>query len=236
MTPQTVKEALMLQAGATMKRAVGRSMIEDYGDHTGGRFELAEAEDMETAASAFLEPVTHVTGPVKAGNGGELVVATREAMAKVPGIIDTLRESPDMLNAQASRDRLELTGNTLPMAVDAAETIGARNSLEKMLAHQMAAGHALAMNFANRAGEMLEQHRSNRGNQALSIEAARMGGTAARLMGAYQDALVALERFRRGGRQTVKVVHQTVAVAPGGQAVVAGSMRTGGKRRGKALK
>ena len=34
---------------------------------------------------------------------------------------------------------------------------------------------------------------------------------------------LALDRIRRGGKQTVTVVHQNVAVGPGGQAVVAGS-------------
>jgi hypothetical protein len=46
-------------------------------------------------------------------------------------------------------------------------------------------------------------------------------------MVAYRDGLLALDRTRRGGRQTVRVVHQHVAVAPGGQAVVAGSMKAG---------
>jgi hypothetical protein len=194
---------------------------------------------MEVAAATFLDPMTHVTGPHSVGNGGELVVRTQEAVARVPGIIDTLRESPDMLNALASRERLELAGNVgaLTMGVDAAQTIGARNSLEKMLAHQMAATHSLAMRFGSRAAGLLQRHEHLPGNQALSIEACRLANTAARLMGAYQDGLVAFERFRRGGRQTVKVVHQTVAVAPGGQAVVAGSMKTGGhKRRGRGSK
>jgi hypothetical protein len=239
MKPATVDEAVMLQAGAAVKRAIGQSMIKEDGDHTGGRFELAEADDMEDAAANFLDPLSHVTGRHSVGNGGELVLRTREAMARVPGIIDTLRESPDVLNTTASRERLELAGNVgvLTIGVDAAQTIGARNSLEKMLAHQMAATHSLAMRFGSRAADMLRRHESAPGNQALSVEACRLANTTARLMGAYQDGLVALERFRRGGRQTVKVVHQTVAVAPGGQAVVAGSMKTGGhKRRGSVAK
>src|SRR4029077_1935804 len=75
----------------------------------------------------------------------------------------------------------------------------------------------------------------NRTEQLASIEAARLANTAARMMGAYQDGMLAIDRIRRGGRQTVKVIHQYVAVGPGGQAVVAGSMKTGSKgakRRG----
>jgi hypothetical protein len=114
----------------------------------------------------ILDPLTHVTGPQPVGNGGELVVATQEAMNNIPGIIETLRQSPDMVNALASRERLELasaagegTGtDVLTLAVDAADTIKARNSLEKMLAHQLAAMHALAMKFSERAQSMLREN------------------------------------------------------------------------------
>jgi hypothetical protein len=47
---------------------------------------------------------------------------------------------------------------------------------------------------------------------------------------------MALDRIRHGVKQTVTVVHQNVAVGPGGQAVVAGSVRgrgTRGKRWGR---
>ena len=58
------------------------------------------------------------------------------------------------------------------------------------------------------------------------------------MMGAFQDGLLTLERIRRGGKQTVKVVHQHVAVGPGGQAVVAaGGVKGGGhKTRGRGRK
>jgi hypothetical protein len=237
MKPTNVDEAVKLQAGASVKRAIGKAMITEDGDYTGGRFELAEADDMDAAATAYLDPGTHVTGPQKIGNGGELVIATREAMTSVPGIIDTLRESPDMLNARASRDRLSLTGNAMPMAVDAAQSIRARNSLEKMLAHQLAASHSLAMTFGLRATDLLQRLAFTPSSQSLSVEAARQANAAARMMGAFQDGLVTLERVRRGGKQTVRVVHQTVAVAAGGQAVVAGSMKGGGrKQRGRRAK
>jgi hypothetical protein len=49
---------------------------------------------------------------------------------------------------------------------------------------------------------------------------------------------LALDRIRRGGKQIVKVVHQHVAVGPGGQAVVAagGVKGRGRKSRGQAAK
>lgn len=236
MKPRTVDEAMRLLSGATLKRAIGKEMLKG-GDITGGRFDLAEADAMEGAAAVFLDPASHVTAPPQVGNGGELIVATQEATANVPGIIDTVRESPDLLTATASRRRLELAGgvDALTIGVDAAESIKARNSLEKMLAHEMAAAHSLAMRFGARASELVDrlQHAPAHHNQALSVEACRLANTAARMMGTFQEALVTLERFRRGGRQTVKVVHQTVAVAPGGQAVVAAGGVKGGGRKSK---
>jgi hypothetical protein len=142
-----------------------------------------------------------------------------------------------MLHTTARRERLELAreADVLTAGVDAAESIGARNSLEKMLAHQMAASHRLALKFGARAANLLHRYEFAPSNQGLSVEACRLANTSAPLMAAYQDNLVALERFRRGGRQTVRVVHQTVAVGPGGQAVVAGSVKTGGRnRRGRS--
>ena len=62
---------------------------------------------------------------------------------KALGLRDTLR-TPDMpaIDASIARTDLLLTDNldVAALAVDAAESAGARNALEKMLAHQMALG------------------------------------------------------------------------------------------------
>jgi hypothetical protein len=55
----------------------------------------------------------------------------------------------------------------------------------------------------------------------------------ARMMDTYQRALLTLERVRNGGKQTVVVQH--VTVAGGGQAVVAGQVKTGPKRRRRGV-
>lgn len=49
-----------------------------------------------------------------------------------------------------------------------------------------------------------------------------------------REAAVALQRLRTGGRQVVQVQH--VQVNEGGQAVVAGTVATGGRRRGRKSK
>jgi len=235
---------MQLLSGATMKRAIGRAMLAEHGDITGGRFEMAEAEAMEKVAGEYLDIANHTREPVTAGNGGEMAVPTKEAWASIPGVIETVREGADMLTATASRQRLELTGNALPMAVDAAESIQPKNSLEKMLAHEMASAHRLAMLFAEQAASLLEAARPKRAfapiNQQHSVEAARMANAAARMMASFQDAMLALDKIRRGGKQTVTVKHvvQQVTVEDGGQAVVAaGGVKGGGrKRKGKGRK
>jgi hypothetical protein len=242
--PKTVAEAVDLLSRAAQKRAIADSLAQEANDTTGGGiFERAEAAAMEKQAQAYFDLASHTTGPVAVGNGGELVVPTKEAWQSIPGVICTVRDTPDMLTATASRQRLELTGNSLPMAVDAAESIGAKNSLEKMLAHELAAAHRLAMNMAEQSARLVErfdrQHETlGRFNPALAVEAARLANASARMMGAFQDGLLALDRIRRGGKQTVKVVHQHVAVGPGGQAVVAaGGVKGGGpKTRGQGRK
>jgi hypothetical protein len=234
---ETVEDALRLEAGAALNRAVGQSIIREGGDRVEGLQELADAAGMEAAAAAFLDPRdpanNYMPSTLAPGNGGEMVLLKPEEVSDVPRLVDTVRESPDVLTARASRARLELASKAgvLELGVDLAETIKARNSLERMLAHQLAALHGLSMTAAARAHDLMRQHKTF-GDPASSIEAARNANTAARLMAAFQDGFVALDRVRRGGRQTIKVIQQ-VAVAPGGKAVVAGSIKTGGRKRPK---
>ena len=112
--------------------------------------------------------------------------------------------------------------NALAMGIDAADSISAANSVEKMLAHQMAVAHETTMRMMDRG---LSYERSGAGDQ---VEACRCINAAARLMGAFNDAALTLQRLRAGGNQTVTVQH--VTLAPGAQAVI-GNVRTGGRMR-----
>jgi hypothetical protein len=105
-----------------------------------------------------------------------------------------------------------------------------------MLAHQLATLHRLGMLAAGKASDLLERHGPL--NQVTSVEAARLMNAAKGVFTAYQDGFMAFGKIRRGGKQTVKVVHQHVAVGPGGQAVVAagGVKGRGSKTRGKGRK
>ena len=71
---------------------------------------------------------------------------------------------------------------------------------------------------------------------AHSVEVARLAHAAGKLMGAFSDTVLTVQRRRNAGKQIVQVIHQQVAVGPGGQAVVAGTVRerrkVGGSGRG----
>jgi hypothetical protein len=221
----------LLQGDAAIHRAVASS-LEEEGDQAGALIELGEAQNKHNAATRFLDPLTHVSKPPVRRNGGEMVLETQDALCDYPRLIEVLRKSPDVLNAEAGRRRLEMASKagSLVVAVDAAETIKPRNSLERMLAHQLAALHTLAMGMVANANDLGRQHMAGMGgNQALAVEAARNANAAARLMTTFQNGMLTLDRVRRGGKQTVTVQHMTVK--DGGQAVVAGSVRGGGSRR-----
>ncbi len=150
-------------------------------------------------------------------------------------------EDPDAVTVDASRDRLGLASDAhcLALAADAAETIRAENSLEKMLAHQMAAAHVASMRLIGRAEDEMHAAKFQGGHSKhdTHLSATRLLNTAARLIASFQDGMATLHKMRRGGRQVVTVQH--VQVSSGGQAVVAGAIHgsTGGyKERGRGEK
>jgi hypothetical protein len=222
-------DAVKMQIRAKQHRKAADYM-QASGDRIGPRFELAEAEQLEHEAELILDPVMHTTGRVTVGNGGEMAIGTKA----MDPFIDTVRERPDMLAIDASRWRMELASNAdvLTLGVDAAATIKAENSLEKMLAHQMAAAHAAAMTLQVDARELLRLYKRNGCiNQHLSIEAGRMMNASARMMESFQHGMLTIQKVRSGGRQTVVVQH--VNVGDGGQAMVAGQVKVRAKKDGR---
>jgi hypothetical protein len=218
-------DAVKLQRRARKHRQVA-DWLQSQGDIVGTVCERAEAERLEHDASAALDPVTHTTGPVTVGNGGEMAIGTK-AMRR---FVDTVRERPDMLAVDASRQRMELAdkANALTLGIDAAASIEAANSLEKMLAHQMAAAHTMAMELQVEARQLLNIYkRTGHIHQSLSIEAGRLMNASARMMDTFQSGLLAIAKIRNGGQQTVVVQH--VNVGDGGRAMIAGEVKLRGK-------
>jgi hypothetical protein len=202
-------------------------------DPTGARFMRKDAAELEAKAETDLSRWSYTTTEPQIGNGGELVPITE---AHTDAIAHHVREPTDMLAHSASAQRMELAGeaDVLALSLDTANSIKARDSVEKMLASQAAGAHKLAMRLMAKA----EHHLSKADTlsphyQAHCVEATRLTNAAARAMGAFNDAVLTIQRRRSGGKQVVQVIHQQVAVGPGGTAIVAGAIKGGRKGRGK---
>lgn len=183
-------------------------------DQLQGKPSHMASEDQEYASVAgqLMAQVLHEPAPAwPDGSGGEVVDP------KLGGVVNTLT-SPTVTALEASAHRTDLltmVGNDVAaMALDAADTIQAGNSVEKMLAHQMAAIHNAAMRMLHRANLT--------DDPALAVKTmnAAMKGFATFLGG-----INALRQMR--GNQQQHIVVQHVNVSAGGQAVV-GSVNTRG--------
>mgnify|MGYP005661243893 FL=1 len=216
----------MDQAEAQSLRATAEELeTRSTPDPFAAQFMRDDAAGLEVSAAGALT----LDAPPPVGTGGELVPAG-EQIKRGGNFIDTVKR-PDAVTAEASMDRLRLADDGLhcvALAVDAAETIQAANSIEKMLAHQLAAAHKLAMTFAAKARELVEHDGGGayRQEDLYVAEAARVANSSARMMDAFQKGTLALHKLRNGGTQVVTVQH--VNVSDGGQAVVTGGIRNGG--------
>ena len=185
----------------------------DRGD-TYSKIHTVNAECLEKEAADLIR----VDNPREVGPGGELIPAKNEiAPSKDTEVMgrDTLKE-PSQINQEASIKRLDYLANAgiYETALDIAESIIPQNSLEKMLAHQMALAHDMSFKLSNMAT-----------NQNDPVEITRLANASARQMETYQKAMLTLQKIRCGGKQTVIVQH--VTVKDGGQAVVTGKMKGG---------
>lgn len=149
--------------------------------------------------------------PAPIGTGGEVIPSAHG------GLIDTLT-TPSVAAIEASNLRTELLtslGNDIAaMALDTSDTIQAANSLEKMLAHQLASLHHAGMRMVHRAN--LQQD---------PVLASRTLGAAVKAFSTFQGGVAAIRQLRGVEKQHIVVQH--VNVGQGGQAVV-GTVNTGG--------
>lgn len=150
--------------------------------------------------------------------GGEVV--QRDALTpKRADIADTLAR-PNQFAVDASLERTSLLvqpqSDVLALGLDAAQSIKAKNSLEKMLAHQLGMLHSVSM-------RVMDQ-----GMRAKGSEGVGLLNAATRMMAAYQQGVLTVRQLRSKGKQTVVVKH--VTVGPGGQAVI-GNVAPRGRRK-----
>jgi hypothetical protein len=154
---------------------------------------------------------------------------------------DTVKD-PNLVTIDASRHRQELAAEAgvLEMSLDLSDTMGAENSLEKMLAQQLAANHRSIMKLSgiqNRLAESLQLGSSEQIAitylQGVNVEMCRVANAIARQQSAFNEGLLAWQKLKSKGRQEMVVQH--VYVNKGGQAIVAGQVKGGARKpRGSA--
>ena len=190
-----------------------------------------KAARLDAEADRALAIETHIREPLIVGTGGEVARGSTEPCLYV----DTMMQYPDMVAVDASRQRLGLAKKSggLALALDVAATIRASNTLEKMVSHQIGAAHIAAMGLQAEAMALIGEFvNSDRRYSILTTEAARLINSSARMMDVTQRGMVAINRIRNSGRQTMVVQH--VHINNGSQAVVAGQVKS--RRRGGRAK
>jgi hypothetical protein len=213
-----------LAARALNNAAAERGLAQRGGPGAAGQLE--DAQRLEAVAAALMKPPG--TPTVKCGE----VVSVSGDSGPSCEIADTLRD-PDAAVIEASVARtdllLSLPTDIVALAIDASASAKANNSFEKMLAHQLALIHVLAMKTGARALDF-EKREGEYGDAlklADSVELARLAQATSRLSSAFQDGLMTLQRLRNGSAQTMTIRHVTVEA--GGQAVI-GNVKPGGRR------
>lgn len=199
------------------KDSVSKSLLKmvDYREELNQAFkleaqgEVAEPSRNRSEWAQFVSAEIYRRGTARSK---ELAQAKGEAIS--PQAEQSLRDTltvPDLAAVEASfeRSRLLLAAgpNVAAMGVDAADSIQARNSLEKMLAHQLAATHQLVMEQMG-----MVYVREERDTQAKRLTAI------ARCLMAYQQGVLTLQKLRQNGSQRITV--QYVNVGQGSQAVL----------------
>lgn len=204
---QTTRAARALRMSQTDQATA--NLYREWGDEGSAELHDRSAETYAAKAEVLLQPALDHTFAM-----GEAIPP------KGSRLTDTLK-TPNVAALDASAHRLELLGhlglNCTAMAIDAADTIKAENSLEKMLAHQLAAAHKTALNVMAKGA--LHQD---------GLEKTRMLNLACRMMETYQRGLLTLQRLRSNGEQKITV--QYINIGEGAQAVVGDVHRGGGDR------
>lgn len=184
---EQVRKSLKMQRDAQRLRV----LAPDY-DPIRRDFDLKLANELERDAQALLTPPR----PLQRGLGGEIVPPVEHDL---PGLEAVLKE-PDLLNLGASEQRAQLleSNGVLELGIEAAHDAQAQGAIQRMVSHQLAAGHKRAM-------ELLEESACAK-DPDIAIKKAR---ASARLMDAYSRSALTLQRLQSGG-QTIQVQYMQV--------------------------
>ena len=185
---EQVSKSLKVQRNAQRLRALA-----PHYDPVRHDFDLGLADEMEREAQALLIPEQ----PPQAGLGGEIIPPIEHGLAG----LETVLKDPDLLNLGASEQRAQLLerNGVLELGVEAAHDAQAQGAIQKMVTHQLAAGHKRAM-------ELLEESAHTK-DPDIAIKKAR---ASARLMDAFSRSALTLQRLQSGGGQTIQVQYMQV--------------------------
>jgi len=130
-------------------------------------------------------------------------VAQGEAVPASGYFKDTLTD-PDLAAVESSytRGRLLHVNDVVALGLDVSNTAHARNTHEKLLAHQIAVAHKVALE-QTAAAAWDTTHDPAMAMKRLQI--------AARMMASSQQGMLTLQKLKTGGSQTVVVQHVTIS-------------------------
>ena len=133
----------------------GKRAIQEF--HKAAWYEPADPASLTSSEKALCErnatqarlEAESLLGPVELVRGAGEVVRRNMSDTEKPWIIVDTLEHPNSITVVAAEHRMLAadSADVLALAVDAAVSAGATNSLEKMLCHQMAAAHRAAAAF-----------------------------------------------------------------------------------------
>jgi len=161
--------------------------------------DLEEARLLAEDSAALMTPTKTLIN----GLGGEIVPPYSLGLS---GLELALKE-PDLLDAEVTIKRTDLAdkAGVFEMAIEASESVKAKNSIQRMQAHQLALAHKYSMELMADASK-----------QKNPIYKVKLMNCSARLMEAYSKGAIALQRLQSGASQVVQVQHVQV----NGQAVI----------------
>ncbi len=190
-----VKTALKLQEQALRKRAYASTT-----DLVRRHCDLGEAAALARQSSASLTPLK----PLKTGTGGEIMPP---ASLGHHGLEDMLKQ-PDLLDVDVTIKRTQLADDAgvFEMAIETADSVKAKGSVQKMLSHQLAGAHHHAMRLLGEADK-----------QRDPMIKAKLMNTSTRLMEAFCKGALTLQKLQMGASQIVTVQHVQIN---GGQAII----------------
>ena len=191
-----MKTALKLQQQSLTKQAHASTT-----DPVRRHCDLSEARAMAEQSSLALTPHQ----PLKTTQGASSLIPPAPLGHR--GLEDRLKQ-PDLLDVDATIKRTQLADDAgiFEMAIETADSVRAKDSVQKMLSHQLAGAHHHAMRLLGEADK-----------QRDPMIKAKLMNTSTRLMEAFCKGALTLQKLQTGANQIVTVQHVQIN---GGQAII----------------